>query len=127
MKIRKFKIVIQLPKRTLDDAEKTFKLMAGKKIRAKEDSLTLCFSDFSMVSKVLSAERLKLLRAIKKDKPSSVNQLAKLLGRSQQNVHKDVHYLAELGIIELKKTRKNGSKKESVQPEFNWDGFDVAV
>lgn len=80
-----------------------------------------------MVPKVLSVERLKLLRAIKKDKPSSVNQLAKLLGRSQQNVHKDVHYLAELGIIDLKKTRKNGSKKESVQPEFKWAGFDVAV
>ena len=127
MKTRKFKIVIQPPKKTLDDAERTFKLMSDKKIRDKEDSLTLCFSDFSMVSKVLSTERLKLLRTIKKDKPSSVNQLAKLLGRSQQNVHKDVHYLAELGIIELKKTRKNGSKKESVQPEFNWDGFDVAV
>lgn len=127
MKTRKFKIVIQPPQKTLDDAEKTFKLMAGKKIRHKEDSLTLCFSDFSMVPKVLSAERLKLLRTIKKDKPSSVNQLAKLLGRSQQNVHKDVHYLADLGIIDLKRARKNGSKKESVEPRFNWDGFDVAV
>ena len=127
MKTRKFRIIIQSPKKTLDEAEKTFKLMSARKSKSKGDSLTLCFSDFSMIPKVLSAERLKLLRTIKEHNPSSVNQLAKLLGRSQQNVHKDVHYLAELGIIELKKTRKNGSKKESVQPEFNWDGFDVAV
>ena len=127
MKTRKFRIIIQSPKKTLDEAEKTFKLVSARKSKSKDDSLTLCFSDFSMIPKVLSTERLKLLRTIKEHNPSSVNQLAKLLGRSQQNVHKDVHYLAELGIVELKKTRKNGSKKESVQPEFNWDGFDVAV
>ena len=127
MKTRKFKIIIQTPKKTLDDAEKTFKLMAAGKNRDKKVSLTLCFSDFSMIAKVLSAERLKLLRTVREQKPTSVNQLAKLLGRSQQNVHKDVHYLASLGIVDLKRSRKNGSKKESIQPEFNWDGFDVAV
>src|SRR5471030_2844317 len=127
MKTRKFKIVIQTPRKTLDEVEKTFKLISSRKSKDKADSLTLCFSDFSMIPKVLSAERLKLLRAIREEKPSSVNQLAKLLGRSQQNVHKDVHYLADLGIIDLKKIRKQGSKKETVEPQFNWDGFDVAV
>ena len=127
MKTKKFKIIIQTPKKTLDEVEKTFKLMSARKTKDKDDSLTLCFSDFSMSPKVLSAERLKLLRTIREEKPTSVNQLAKLLGRSQQNVHKDVHYLADLGIIDLKRTRKNGSKRESVEPQFNWDGFDVAV
>ena len=35
--------------------------------------------------------------------------------------------LAQLGIIELKRTRKEGQKRESLQPEYNWDGFDIAV
>ena len=35
--------------------------------------------------------------------------------------------LASLGIIELKRTKKKGQKRESLQPEFNWDGFDIAV
>lgn len=127
MRSRKFRIKIQSPQETLDEVEKTWKLLAGGKGKGNEDVTTLCFSDLSMVAKVFSSERLRLLQVIKDKQPTSVNQLATLLGRSQQNVHKDVHYLAELGIIELKRTRKKGQKKESVQPEFLWDGFDIAV
>jgi predicted transcriptional regulator len=54
-------------------------------------------------------------------------QLAKLLGRATPNVQKDVHDLAEYGIIELKKIKKKGLKRTSLQPEYNWDGFDIAV
>ena len=127
MRSRKFRIKIQSSSETLDEVEKNWKLIAGGKSKGTEDMTTLCFSDLSMVAKVFSSERLRLLQVIKEKQPSSVNQLATLLGRSQQNVHKDVHYLAELGIIELKKTRKRGQKKETVQPEFHWDGFDIAV
>ena len=68
-----------------------------------------------------------MIQAIKDAKPESIYQLAKLLGRVQANVHKDVQELAGLGIIELKKVRKIGQKRESLHPEYNWDGFDIAV
>ena len=50
-----------------------------------------------------------------------------MLGRAQSNVQKDVHELAELGILELERSVKKGQKKETVQPKFEWDGFDIAV
>ncbi len=121
MRSRKFRIN-QSAQETLDEMEKRWKLMAGAKGKGSEDVTILCFSDLSMVAKVFSSERLRLLQVIKEKQPGSVNQLAMLLGRSQQNVHKNVHYLAE-----LRRARKKGQKKESVQPEFHWDGFDIAV
>jgi len=54
-------------------------------------------------------------------------QLAKLLDRSATNVKKDVDELAKLGILELKKVRTKNQKREALQPEYNWDGFDIAV
>jgi predicted transcriptional regulator len=122
-----FKIKIQSMGEMWRDVEKSWKLTSEGKTKHWPDELTLSFDDLSMVAKVLSKERLRLLQIVKEKKPASVNQLAILLGRSQQNVHKDVHYLAELGILDLKKNRKKGSKKEAVQPEFHWDGFAIAV
>ncbi len=129
MKLKKFKIKIQTSKQTLDEFEKTWKIISvNKGNRTKsDDDIVLCFADLSMVSKVLSTERLRIIQTIRKNKPTSVNQLAQMLERSQANVHKDVHYLAKLGILDLKKIRKPGKKSESIQPEFNWDGFDIAV
>ena len=71
-----------------------------------------------MVSKVLSAERLRLIQMVQEKKPASVNQLATILGRAQSNVHKDVPYLAELGILELRKVGNEGRKTASMRPRW---------
>jgi predicted transcriptional regulator len=128
VKAKKFKIRLQSPKTTLDEFEKTWKLIAAGKGKSglEENELVLYFSDLSMISKVLSPERLRLIQTVQEKKPESVNQLAILLGRAQANVHKDVHYLKELGILELKKRRQRG-KTESVQPRFTWAGFDIEL
>ena len=132
MKAKKFKIRLQTPKQTLDEFEKTWTLMQigpnGKRTRVAQEhdgDLVLYFSDLSLVSKVLSAERLRLIQMVQEKKPTSVNQLATMLGRSQANVLKDVHYLAELGILDLKKIKIEGKKAESMQPQFRWTGFDI--
>ena len=49
----------------------------------------------------------------------------KLLDRAQANVHKDVHYLARLGILDLKRIKIPGKKTETVQPRCRWSGFDI--
>ena len=127
MKARRFKIKIQ----TLEQAGKEFvrawkMAEKGKDFEAGYD-LVLAFPDISWIAKVLSPGRVRIIQTVRDQKPKSIRQLAKLLNRAQQNVQKDVQELAHFGIIELKRKRKKGQKRESLQPEYNWDGFDIAV
>ena len=127
MKVRKFKIKVQDSSQFREDIIKTWKAAENRKPREDSYDLVLSFPDISWLSKIFGAERIRLIQAIRDKKPESLYQLAILLGRSLPNVHRDVHELADFGIIELKKNRKKGQKRESLQPEYNWDGFDIAV
>jgi predicted transcriptional regulator len=132
MKVRKFKIKILARDETpaeafKKDALREWKLARKGKLPLSEYDLELTFPDISWLSKIFSPERIRLIQAIKEKRPESIYQLAKILGRVHTNVHKDVHDLAEMGIIELKKARRNGQKREALCPEYNWDGFDIAV
>jgi len=127
MKVKKFKIKIQTHEQFRDDVIKTWKMTEKGKQSEEGYDLVLSFPDLSWLSKILSPERLRMIQTIRDKKPESIYQLAKLLSRTATNVQKDVHDLAGYGIIELKKTRKKGQKRESLHPEYNWDGFDIAV
>ena len=127
MKVRKFKIKVQSYAQFSDDVVKMWKAAEQRKLHEDKYDLVLSFPDLSSLSKVLGAERLRIIQTVRDRKPESIYQLAKMLGRALPNVHRDVHELAEYGIIELRKTPKKGQKRESLQPEYNWDGFDIAV
>ncbi len=127
MKTRRFKIRIEGMDKLKRDFVQAFKLANKGKSAEPGYDLVLSFSDASAISKVLSPERIRIMQAVRDEKPESIRQLAKFLGREQSNVQKDVQELAQLGVIELKRTRKKGQKRESLQPEYNWDGFDIAV
>ena len=127
MKTRKFKIKIQNPEAFGTDFKKAWKLAESGKVIEPGYDLVLSLPNVSSISKVLSPERIRIIQMIKEKKPTSIRQLAKLLGRAQSNVQKDTQELAEFGVITFKKLRKNGSKRESMQPEYKWDGFDIAV
>jgi len=127
MKAKRFKVKIQNFEQTKQEFLKAWKMAEkGKDFESGYD-LVLAFPDLSWISKVLSPERVRMIQTIRDKKPESIRQLSKLLNRAQQNVQRDVQELAQLGIIELKKTHKKGQKRESIQPEYNWDGFDIAV
>jgi predicted transcriptional regulator len=127
MKVRKFKIKIQNASGFREDVIKAWKAAEKRKVYEEGYDLVISFPDISWLSKIFGAERIRMIQAIRDQKPESLYQLAKFLGRSLPNVHRDVHELAEYGIVELKKVRKKGQKRESLHPEYNWDGFDVAV
>jgi predicted transcriptional regulator len=127
MKSRRFKICIQSIDESGKEFVKAWKAAArGVEYRPEYD-LVLGFPDLSWIARALSPQRLRIIQAVRDKKPESIRQLAMILGRAQQNVQKDVRDLAELGILELRKIRKKGQKRESLRPEFNWDGFDIAV
>jgi predicted transcriptional regulator len=68
--------------------------------------------------KVLTAERLKVLKTIKKERPASIYELAKLFHRDKKNTFDDVQFLAEMDLIELKKTREG---LEKTTPTVNYE------
>jgi predicted transcriptional regulator len=134
MKVRKFKIKVRNSTNNaelFDDFKKDFvkTWKAAEKGLLKSDAyeLELAFPDVTYLSKIFRPERIRLIQMIKEKRPDSIYQLAKLLGRTTANVQRDVSELAKLGIIELKKAKKKGQKREIVTPEYNWDGFDIAV
>ncbi len=125
MRTKRFKIRIQTLDEFGKDFVETWKKAEQGELKGKE--LVLGFTDISQLTKILSLQRLRLCQVVREKKPKSINQLAKLLGRAQTNVQKDVYELAELGVLELERSRGQGKKKETVQPIFDWDGFDIAV
>jgi predicted transcriptional regulator len=127
MKLKKFKIKIQSVDQFRDDVITTWKAAESGALSGDDYDVTLSFPDLSWLSKIFSPERLRLIQTIRYQKPESIYQLAKMLGRASSNVQKDIHELAEYGIVELKKRRKKGQKREYLSPECNWDGFDIAV
>lgn len=127
MKARRFKIKIQNFDQTGQEFVKAWKAAEKGFNYEPGYDLVLAFPDLSWISKILSPERVRIIQAVRDKKPESIRQLSKLLSRAQQNVQKDVQELAELGILDLRKIKKKGQKRESLQPEYNWDGFDIAV
>ncbi len=66
------------------------------------------FEGLSVLRKLLSNEKARLLHAIKTQSPGSIYDLAKKLGRSFKSVSDDIKLLERLGFIELieEKTKK---------------------
>lgn len=127
MRAKRFKVKIQNFSETGREFVKAWKMAEKGKDYEPGYDLVLGFPDLSWISKVLSPERIRIIQTIRDRKPGSIRQLAVFLNRAQQNVQKDVQELARLGIVELKKTRTKGQKRESLQPKYHWDGFDIAV
>ena len=126
MKSRKFKIKIRSTEEWKKETIQHWKSAErGEPDRDRDYELVLGLPDISSLSKIFSPERIRLIQAVREHKPKSILHLSQILDRAQPNVQKDVRELADMGILELQKGE--GEKTETLQPRFNWDGFDVAV
>jgi predicted transcriptional regulator len=63
------------------------------------------FSGISALRQVLSKEKARILETIKTEKPISLYELAKKLGRNFKSVHKDIKLLERFGFIELREEK----------------------
>ncbi|MGO9016573.1 MAG: ArsR family transcriptional regulator [Dissulfurispiraceae bacterium] len=116
MRVRDIKISIKSDEdiyREVKDVVK--KIERGEKVRKHEG---ISFEDLDTMRKVLSDERLRILKTIRKDHPQSIYELAKMLHRDVKNTFDDVQFLAGAGLIDLKKT-KDG--REKTTPTVNYD------
>jgi predicted transcriptional regulator len=78
-------------------------------------------ASWEVLAKVLSPARLEMLARIPEIKPKSIAALARSLERDFKNVYSDVMFLAEVGLVEL---RKEGPRKMSA-PVVRCTGIEV--
>lgn len=116
MKVKNIKIAIKSDAELFKEVKEVWKkLEKNEKIKKHEG---ISFESLDSMRKVLTEERLKILKTIKKDHPASIYELAKTLHRDIKNTFDDVQFLAKMGLIELKKT-KDG--REKTTPIVNYD------
>ena len=81
------------------------------------------FSDVAKFRQLLSNEKAKILYTLKEDKPDSIYELAKIVGRDFKSVRQDVRLLQHFGLVILKKSAKG--KRKSLKPIINLDKLEV--
>jgi len=112
MKIKNVRLDIQSEDEFIIEAKSAMKAVAkGKTVMPQS---VISFESLKTMRKFITDERLRILKSIKKNKPESIYALAKLLRRDTKNVSDDVHYLSELGLIEIKKTKDGRQKTKPV-------------
>jgi len=117
MKIKNVRLEIQAEGEFISEVKRDLKKIAkGESVKNRS---TISFESLKAMRKFITDERLKILKIIKKYHPCSIYELAKILKRDTKNVSDDVHYLAELGLIEIEKGKSNG--REKTTPVVNYD------
>lgn len=116
MKVRDVRISIKSKEDLFNEVKGVWKkLERGESMKRHEG---ISFENTEAMRKILSEERLRILKTIKKEHPKSIYELAKLLKRDIKNTFDDVQFLAQIGLIELKKTREG---REKTTPKVNYD------
>jgi predicted transcriptional regulator len=116
MKVRDVRISIKSKEDLFNEVKGVWKkLEKGESMKRHEG---ISFENTEAMRKILSEERLRILKTIKKEHPKSIYELAKLLKRDIKNTFDDVQFLAQIGLIELKKTREG---REKTTPKVNYD------
>lgn len=121
MKIKKIKIGIKDLKTALNEFAARAEAIERKETPKKESGVY--FTSFEAFRKILTPKRLELLHIIKAQKPSSINELARMAGRDVKNVAEDVNYLGQIGLIEKKET----NNKTTPVTKYDRIALEIAV
>lgn len=107
-------MTIEIMSRGRADAEfaRAFKAArAGRKAALKEG---VYFTSLEAVRALLTEKRMALLRAIRENRPKSINALAKAVNRDFKNVYADVMLLKRCGLVKMSATAGKLGREISV-------------
>ncbi len=82
-------------------------------------------SEIASLRGLLSNEKARLLNIIKTKHPSSIYELAKLLGRDFKAVRHDIRLLEQFGFVELISSHKQG--RERLMPVVDVDKLVISI
>lgn len=119
MKLRKARIIVEPMNQV---KERWTQALQGKlKMSGNEEIISI--SSWEVLGKVLSPPRLEILAAIPRIKPKSIAHLARELNKDFKNVHGDVKFLADLGLIDLKEE----GKRKTLVPVAKFKGIELPL
>lgn len=114
--------------RTIDEALEGFKqtykaVQSGKRVAERRG---VYFTSLEAARNLLTPRRLALLRAIRKHKPSSIYQLAKVVGRNLKNVQTDLQLLEQYGLVILAESRSRYNRRVKI-PQVPSDEISLKI
>lgn len=118
MRIKPLKIVFESRDDFMDRAEKKLKkaVQGGKAQKRPKNELR--FASVTAYQQVMSDQKYAILAAIYKHNPPSIYQLAKILGRTTQNVIRDCRVLEGHGFITFEEV---GDGRKTKVPRLAFD------
>ena len=98
-------------------------VQAGRRVKRSNG---VYFTSLEAARNLLTPGRLALLRAIRRERPGSIYQLAKLAGRDLKNVQQDLRLLETYGLVRV--TRERGVGRRTVKvPETLFDEITLKI
>jgi len=107
MKLKTVRIIVE----NQESVKKRWRSAFRGKAKSRPNEEVISVSSFEVLGKIFSPTRLEILAAIPILKPKSIADLSRLLKRDFKNVHSDVKFLADLGLLNL---REEGVRKTLV-------------
>jgi predicted transcriptional regulator len=83
------------------------------------------FSDISALRQLLNNEKARILNVIRVEKPSSIYDLAKKLGRSFKSVHDDIKLLERFGFLQI--TEEKVKNRTRHKPQILTDAITINI
>ncbi len=123
MKVKRILLEVKSLDRMVEEFKDTWK-KAIKGERLSEAPETICFDSVEEMHRLLSPERVRLLRVVHEKRPESISELARMLKRDRKNVTDDVRMLEEVGLIE-RRTEKG--KREKVELVVDYDRIQMEI
>lgn len=122
MRVKRVKIGIKRFEDVLEGVKDSMKAIErGEKVKKRSG---VYFENLAAFRRALTEKRLEVLHVIKKEHPSSVYALAKILNRDAKNVTQDLEYLKQIGLVEIKRTKE---KQERTIPQVKYDKIDLEI
>ncbi len=122
MRVKNIRLEIQDEDKFISEIKRDLKKIA--KGENTKNRSTLSFESLKAMRMFIPDERLKILKVVRRYHPESIYELAKILKRDTKNVSDDVHYLSELGLLDIKES-KDGRKKTT--PVVNYQKIMVEI
>ena len=112
MKLKEVRIRIKSVDTALDDfVDVAEQIQSGSTVEPRSG---VYLADAATARAIFTESRLEIIRTLKLKEPKSIYSLAKLLKRDFKNVHNDVSFLIQLGIVIIEESKSGRKQKRPV-------------
>jgi len=113
MKVKEIKVIVRPLEEDFDEVVEAFKKVERRE-EFEEEKIVV--ESLDVLRKILTPERMRILQVIRNEKPSSIYELAKLLGRDRAAVIRDLEALQKIGLVEISEEKNEKGRKRPIVP-----------